>query len=166
MGCVCAYWGLRSKRLTFSRGGAIFKTQGEQYLSDHTMIFMLFTMKKHQWIQMNTWYACRSTHVQATVFSLSWVSLADILQITRAVKKELYAMKQLNHDNINRFIGACIEAGHISFVTQYCSRGSLKVCLFATHFKHAPTLQVLRRKQFQTSSLTKACSIIRRFPTI
>lgn len=56
-------------------------------------------------------------------------TLTHALQVTRAVKKELYAMKQLNHDNVSRFVGACIEPGHVCIVTPYCSRGSLRVLL-------------------------------------
>jgi len=67
-----------------------------------------------------------SSSVNEQVGKTSWCMLYAV-QVTRAVKKELYVMKQLSHENINRFIGACIEPGHVSIVTQYCSRGSLTV---------------------------------------
>jgi len=51
------------------------------------------------------------------------------VQVTRAVKKELYAMKQLSHDNMSRLIGACIEPGRVCIVTPYCSRGSLRASI-------------------------------------
>lgn len=49
------------------------------------------------------------------------------LEITRSAKKELQLRKEMSHDNINRFIGACIDPPHIMIVSQYCARGSLKV---------------------------------------
>jgi len=40
-------------------------------------------------------------------------------------------MRDLRHDNINPFIGACTDSGNIMIVTQYGVRGSLQVrCLF------------------------------------
>lgn len=36
-------------------------------------------------------------------------------------------MKEVNHNNIRGFIGACVEPGRICYVMQYCSRGSLQV---------------------------------------
>jgi hypothetical protein len=35
-------------------------------------------------------------------------------------------MKDLRHDNLNTFIGACVEVPNICIITDYCSRGSLK----------------------------------------
>lgn len=49
------------------------------------------------------------------------------VEVTRAMRKELQVLKELVHDNVNRFIGACIEPPTICIATQYCSRGSLKV---------------------------------------
>lgn len=36
-------------------------------------------------------------------------------------------MKDLTHQNINTFIGACVEPGNICILSQYCAKGSLQV---------------------------------------
>lgn len=38
-------------------------------------------------------------------------------------------MKDFDHTNVNRFVGACTEAANICFVMFYCSKGSLKVSI-------------------------------------
>jgi serine/threonine protein kinase len=35
-------------------------------------------------------------------------------------------LRDLRHDNLNAFIGACTEPPNICIITEYCSRGSLK----------------------------------------
>ncbi|XP_046551742.1 guanylate cyclase 32E-like [Haliotis rubra] len=47
------------------------------------------------------------------------------LEVTRPMKKQLLLRKELNHDNICRFIGVCIETPQIYIVSQYCPRHSL-----------------------------------------
>ncbi len=49
------------------------------------------------------------------------------IEINRGVKKELQLMKEMTHDNVNRFIGACIDPPNMCIVTHYCARGSLRV---------------------------------------
>jgi serine/threonine protein kinase len=37
-----------------------------------------------------------------------------------------YKLRDIRHDNLNAFIGACTEPPNICIITEYCSRGSLK----------------------------------------
>ena len=54
------------------------------------------------------------------------------LEVTRRVRKELQIMKEMSHDNINRFVGACVDQPNVWIVTHYCARGSLKVSVLCT----------------------------------
>ena len=36
-------------------------------------------------------------------------------------------MKDLRHDNVNQFIGACVDPPHFLLIIEYCSKGSLQV---------------------------------------
>lgn len=48
------------------------------------------------------------------------------IDITREIKKELKIMRDLQHDNVNGFVGACIEPPNVCALSEYCTRGSLK----------------------------------------
>ncbi|KAG9510284.1 Receptor-type guanylate cyclase Gyc76C, partial [Fragariocoptes setiger] len=48
------------------------------------------------------------------------------IDIPRATKIDMKIMKEIRHDNINPFIGACIESNCIYLVTEYCAKGSLQ----------------------------------------
>ncbi|XP_071439399.1 guanylate cyclase 32E [Hetaerina americana] len=48
------------------------------------------------------------------------------LAVDRAMKKELKMMRDLRHDNLVCFIGACTEPPNVCILTEYCARGSLR----------------------------------------
>lgn len=48
------------------------------------------------------------------------------IDLTRAVRTELKIMRDMRHDNICPFIGACIDRPHISILMHYCAKGSLQ----------------------------------------
>ncbi|KAG7307262.1 hypothetical protein JYU34_007422, partial [Plutella xylostella] len=48
------------------------------------------------------------------------------IDISRDIKKELKIMRDLQHDNVNGFVGACIEPPNVCTLSEYCTRGSLK----------------------------------------
>nr|CFW94229.1 Eka-Guanyl cyclase protein [Euperipatoides kanangrensis] len=47
------------------------------------------------------------------------------LDISRQTKMEMKLMRDLRHDNINAFIGACVEPPVVYIISEYCIRGSL-----------------------------------------
>ncbi|XP_064649697.1 atrial natriuretic peptide receptor 1-like isoform X2 [Lineus longissimus] len=49
----------------------------------------------------------------------------DSLIITKADLVELNKMKGLSHDNINPFVGACVDPPNLFILFMYCSKGSL-----------------------------------------
>ena len=51
---------------------------------------------------------------------------SSYLDINRSIKKELKCVKDLRHDNLNPFIGSCVETNNICIVSEYCPRGSLR----------------------------------------
>lgn len=57
--------------------------------------------------------------------------------IPRDLQVEMKLMKEIRHDNINQFIGACIkpESNIIYMVTEYCGKGSLHDILSNTDVK-------------------------------
>jgi class 3 adenylate cyclase len=45
--------------------------------------------------------------------------------IARDVMKEMRVLRDIRHDNINSFIGACLEPMRVLIITDYCAKGSL-----------------------------------------
>jgi hypothetical protein len=40
-------------------------------------------------------------------------------------------MRELVHDNLTRFIGACVQPGRNAILNEYCAKGSLQVGTFS-----------------------------------
>lgn len=61
--------------------------------------------------------------LHAFVFLSFYVTAMSHIPILLSILTQL---KDLRHDNICAFIGACTEPPNICIITEYCSRGSLK----------------------------------------
>ena len=44
-------------------------------------------------------------------------------------------MKDISHDHVGRFLGACVDAPHYCLVTEYCPKGSLEDILENENFE-------------------------------
>lgn len=48
------------------------------------------------------------------------------IDLTRPLLLELKKMKDLEHDHLARFYGACVDPPHCCLLTEYCPKGSLQ----------------------------------------
>ncbi|KAK8405682.1 hypothetical protein O3P69_001881 [Scylla paramamosain] len=75
-------------------------------------------------------YRYASVHTQLGTYKGRVVAVKQIsskaVDITRRIKKELKTVRDLRHDNLLGFVGACVDPPHVCIITEYCSRGSLK----------------------------------------
>lgn len=46
--------------------------------------------------------------------------------LTHKMKKEMKIMRDIRHNNVNAFVGACVDPPHFIIVTEYCAKGSLQ----------------------------------------
>ncbi|XP_071106522.1 speract receptor-like [Haliotis cracherodii] len=68
------------------------------------------------------------THVgsyRGTIVAIRKINKKHV-ELTRNIRKELKIIRELRHDNMNPFIGACIDSPNILVITAYCARGSLQ----------------------------------------
>ncbi|OUC47381.1 adenylate/guanylate cyclase catalytic domain protein [Trichinella nativa] len=52
------------------------------------------------------------------------------IELSRKLLIELKKMKDLSHEHVTRFVGACIDSPHYCIVTEYCPKGSLQGMVF------------------------------------
>ena len=83
----------------------------------------MFNHVKRQWLIV----------LYKLLFLLSAKILRSILSVVTCIflcnTPSYLQLKELNHDNIKPFVGACIEPGHICYLMQCCSRGTVQVRL-------------------------------------
>ncbi|XP_054712047.1 guanylate cyclase 32E-like isoform X2 [Uloborus diversus] len=48
------------------------------------------------------------------------------IDLTRSLRKEMIQIREMRHENINPFIGACVDPPNICILTLFCARGSLQ----------------------------------------
>ncbi|XP_002733692.2 atrial natriuretic peptide receptor 1-like [Saccoglossus kowalevskii] len=64
------------------------------------------------------------------------------VEITSSLLLELKSMRDLVHDNINPFIGACVDPGNCSILMQYCRKGSLQDVLESENIQLDETFKI------------------------
>ncbi|XP_061883846.1 atrial natriuretic peptide receptor 2-like isoform X2 [Entelurus aequoreus] len=91
-------------------------TSNVSQLTDVTMCTGVNTFLKQGFIQPAS-YDGRSVaikHIQKKHFTLS-----------KSIRKEVKEVRQLDHPNLCKFMGGCIEVPYISIITEHCPKGSL-----------------------------------------
>ncbi|KAG9509546.1 Guanylate cyclase 32E, partial [Fragariocoptes setiger] len=78
-----------------------------------------------------TGFVCRRTpvaeHIGQYRGNSVWIKrIGRSVTLTRSLREQLIQALELRHENVNPFIGACVDAPHVCLVSMYCPRGSLE----------------------------------------
>ena len=72
---------------------------------------------------------CKTARYNRSTVRIAELQFDRKKDISREVMKEMKTMRELRHDNVNSFIGACVEMASdlhsITLITSYCSKGAL-----------------------------------------
>ncbi|XP_014672058.1 PREDICTED: resact receptor-like [Priapulus caudatus] len=71
----------------------------------------------------------QATYAKIGYYRGTMVAIKDVtkehINVSRNVLKEFFTIRDLLHENVNPFIGACIEPPNIAIIWQYCHKGSI-----------------------------------------
>ncbi|CAL8378412.1 unnamed protein product [Boreogadus saida] len=87
--------------------------QKQKLLWDESWIID-FTLIQQQAILLSDGRTVAVKRIQTKTFSLS-----------KAVREEVKQVRELDHPNLCKFFGGCVEVPNIAIVTEYCPKGSL-----------------------------------------
>ncbi|XP_059142861.1 atrial natriuretic peptide receptor 2-like [Physella acuta] len=68
------------------------------------------------------------------VWSVKFIQKTSV-HVTSAIKRELNMVRSLKHQNINTFVGACLQPEHVCLVWSYSSKGSLMDLIHSGNFQ-------------------------------
>ncbi|NXF92787.1 ANPRB protein, partial [Eubucco bourcierii] len=51
--------------------------------------------------------------------------MKKVFTLSKSIRKEVKQVRELDHPNLCKFIGGCIEVPNVAIVTEYCPKGSL-----------------------------------------
>ncbi|RMB94695.1 hypothetical protein DUI87_28807 [Hirundo rustica rustica] len=51
--------------------------------------------------------------------------MKKVFTLSKTIRKEVKQVRELDHPNLCKFIGGCIEVPNVAIVTEYCPKGSL-----------------------------------------
>ncbi|XP_050951380.1 atrial natriuretic peptide receptor 2-like isoform X2 [Labeo rohita] len=67
--------------------------------------------------------------IQAGIYDGRTIAVKHIQKkhftLTKTIRKEVKEVRELDHPNLSKFIGGCIEVPFVSIITEYCPKGSL-----------------------------------------